>query len=181
MYSVVHGERSVAAVEASGALPADTDFFGDKLVFRPADAKASKRRNWLEAGLRAVKHADLVFADPDNGLEVDSIGSLSAKGPKYVYYNDLRPCWKRGQSLIIYQHIARHVSAEEQIAARQAALRKHFNGAQGAFELRWRRFSSRVYFVIPAANHAERLAARRRSLLASPWGRHFNVDTRGVS
>ena len=173
MYSVVHGKRSVAGVEASGVLPADTAFFGRKLVFRPADARASKRRNWLEAGRRAVEHADVVFADPDNGLEIDSVGPLSAKGPKYVYYDDLRPCWKRGQSLVIYQHIARHVSAEEQVAARHAALREHFNGAQGAFELRWRRFSSRVYFVIPAANHAERLAARRRSLLGSHWRRHF--------
>ena len=136
-------------------------------------SRASKRREWLEVGLRAVAHADLVFADPDNGLEIPSVGRLGAKGPKYAYYDDLRECWARGQSLVVYQHIARNGTAEEQIAARLTALHRHLEGAKGTLTLRWRRFASRVYFVIPVADHAERLAARCRAFLASPWGRHF--------
>ena len=177
MRSVVHDdERSIAAVEASGALPPGTAFFGERLVFRPDEPMASrrlKRRDWLEAGLRVVAHADLMFADPDNGLEIPSVGRLQAKGPKYAYYGDLRACWARGQSLVVYQHIARKGTAEKQIAARHAALREHLDGAERTVTLRWRRFTSRAYFVIPAADHAERLAARCSAFLASPWGRHF--------
>ena len=176
MRSIVRGERSIAAVETSGALPPGTAFFGQQLAFRrnePRTSRASKRREWLEAGLRAVAHADLVFADPDIGLEIPSVGRLRAKGPKYVYYDDLRECWARGQSLVVYQHIARNRSAEEQIAARLTALHRQSEGAKGTLTLRWRRYTSSVYFVIPAADHAERLAARCRALLASPWGRHF--------
>ena len=176
MRSIVHGERSIAAVETSGALPPGTAFFDDKLAFgrnEPRTSRALKRREWLEAGLRAVAHADLVFADPDNGLEIPSVGRLRAKGPKYIYYDDLRECWARGQSLVVYQHIARNRTAKEQIAARLTALHKHLGGAKGTLTLRWRRFTSRVYFVIPAADHADRLAARCSAFLASPWGRHF--------
>ena len=176
MDSIVHGERSIAAVETSGTLPPGTAFFGDKLAFgrhEPGASRVLKRRNWLEAGLRTVEHADLVFADPDNGLEIPSVGRLEAKGPKYVYYDDLRACWARGQSLVVYQHIARNRTAEEQIAARHAALREHLEGAEGMVTLRWRRFTSRAYFVIPAAGHAELLGARCSAFLASPWGRHF--------
>ena len=176
MRSIVHGERSIAAVETSGALPPGTTFFRDKLAFgrsEPRASRALKRREWHEAGLRGIAHADLVFADPDNGLEIPSVGRLGVKGPKYVYYDDLRECRARGQSLVVYQHIARTGTAEEQIAARLTALPKHLEGARGILTLRWRRFTSRVYFVIPAADHAELLAARCKAFLASPWGRHF--------
>ena len=152
MRAIVHGERSIAAVETSGALPPGTAFFGHKLAFgrnEPRTSRALKRREWLEAGLRALAHADLVFADPDNGLEIPSVGRLRAKGPKYVYYDDLRECWARGQSLVVYQHIARTGTAEDQIAAQLTALHKHLEGAKGTLTLRWRRFTSRVYFVGP--------------------------------
>ena len=176
MRSIVRNERSVAAVEASGALPSGTAFFGDKLVFGPGESRESKeakRLEWLEAGLRAVEDADLVFADPDNGFEVTSVDRLHAKGPKYVYYDDLRACWKRGQSLVVYQHIGRNGTAKEQIDRRHAALRERLRGAEEILTLRWRRFTSRVYLVVPAADHADTLAARRRALLASPWSQHF--------
>lgn len=176
MRSIIRGERSIAAVEASGALPPGTAFFGDKLTFgrnEPKTSRALTRRKWLEAGLRAVAHADLVSADPDNGLEIRSVGRLRAEGRKYAYYDDLRERWARGQSLVVYQHIARNRTAEEQISARFTALQKHLEGAKGILPLRWRRFTSCVYFVIPAADHAELLAARCSAFLASPWGRHF--------
>ena len=176
MRAIVYGERSIAAVETSGALPEGTAFFTEKLVFERRESRelrASKRLRWLEAGLRATEDADLVFLDPDNGFEVASVGRLHAQGPKYVYYDDLRACWDRGQSLAVYQHIARHGTAEEQMATRLAELREHLDGAKSVFTLRWRRFTSRAYFVIPAAHHAKPLAARCSAFLASPWGQHF--------
>lgn len=95
MRSIIRSGRSIAAVEASGALPPGTAFFGDKLTFErnePRTSRALRRREWLEAGLRAVAHADLVFADPDNGLEIPSVDRLRPRGRKYVYYDDLREC-----------------------------------------------------------------------------------------
>lgn len=176
MRSIVQNERSIAAVEASGALPSGTAFFSKKLVFGSRESRKSresKRHEWLEHGLRAVEHAALVFADPDNGLQVRSVRPLYAKGPKYVYYDDLRACWDRGQSLVVYQHTARHGTAEEQIALRLAALREHLKGADGIIALRWRRFTSRTYFVIPAADHAKLLAARCAAFRDSGWRQHF--------
>lgn len=178
MRSIVSTERSIAGVEASGALPSGTAFFSDKLVFARDESRPSrqrKRREWLTAGLRAVEKADLVFADPDNGLEVRSVRRLSAKGPKYVYYDDLREVWARGQSLVVYQHMARNRPAEQQISARRDELLRHLDGADRVIALRWRRFTSRAYFVIPAAAHADRLIARHKTLLASPWGQHFTL------
>lgn len=178
MRSIVSSERSIARVEASGALPSSTVFFSEKLVFaryEPRSSREKKRRDWLTAGLRAVAKADLVFADPDNGLEVASVGRLRARGPKYVYYDDLREVWARGQSLVIYQHMARNRTAERQISARCDELRRHLDGADRVIALRWRRRTSRAYFVVPATAHADRLIARHKTFLASRWGQHFTL------
>ena len=66
-----------------------------------------KRHKWLNAGLRRVEDAEIVFFDPDNGLEIPSRSSKSLMGPKYVYYDDLQSCWERGQSLVVYHHVGR--------------------------------------------------------------------------
>ena len=178
MQQLVTGNaRSVPAVEASGALPADTLFFNSGLNFDQtllADQRDAKRRNWLNAGLREVEEAEVVFVDPDNGLEVPSCGRLSPKGPKYAYYDDLRPCWARDQSLVIYHHLGRtykgrKADAGEQIARLGEDLRREVPGAE-PIALRYRRRSPRVYFVLPKPEHANRLKARIEAFLASPWG-----------
>ncbi len=180
MQHVVHGgNRSIAAVERSGALPARTVCHGEKLVFERSErplARAAQRRDWLARGLELVGDADLVFADPDNGLEVPSVAPLVASGPKYAYFDDLIPCWERGQSLVIYQHATRAGGGMGlEIARRIEELQEHFHGLQDPIVLRWRRVSARAYFILPAPGHAETLASRVQDLLRSEWGwrEHF--------
>ena len=182
MHAVVQGgHRSIAAVERSGALPDGTSFHGDVLTFkgseRPSE-RAAKRRKWLASGLEAVKDADLVFVDPDTGLEIPSTHRLLAKGPKYVYYDDLVPYWERGQSLVIYQHATRGAGGVGwQITRRIEELREHFGSSLDPIVLRWRRTSARTYFILPAPGHAERLTSRVLDFLDTEWGErgHFTL------
>ena len=169
---VVGKRRLVTALEASGALPAATAFFNDGLNFdqTPRIERDEKRRKWFDDGLRKVEQAEVVFADPDNGIEAPATRQLSRTGPKYVYYDDLRSCWNRGQSLVVYHHLGRKGDAETQIAGRCKDLRLRVSGSE-PIAIRFRRRSSRVYFVLPRSEHANRLTARTRAFLASPWGR----------
>lgn len=178
MRKVVQGERSVAAVERSGALPSNTLYFSDPFTFKQEERRperVQKRYEWLAAGLRKVKQAALVFADPDNGFEVKSYKPLTKKGPKYVYYDDLLPCWERGQSLIVYQHSAWNKNVEKQTAERIEVLRERFSGLRDVIPLRYHRGKSRVFFVLLAPAHAEQLSARCRAFIQSAWGQegHF--------
>ena len=120
--------------------------------------------------MRAVADADLVFADPDNGLRDPSAKTGKAEHKKHAYHDEIEPCWWRGQSLVIYQHTARFGTFEEQIASRVRDLRIHFDGAPGLMVLRWRRVVSRAFFIVPTPAHADRLTARVKALLDSPWG-----------
>ena len=179
---VVSGRRSVAALEKSGVLPPDTLYHSDPLNFddRLSDTWAEKRRKWLKDGLENVKGTGIVCLDPDNGLEVPSINRLSPKGPKCAFFDDLLPIWKRGQSLVIYQHANRKKGfpVPAQVAQRSEELRNWLSGAEPV-ALRFRRYSGRVYFVIAQPHHAETLNARIDSFLESNWrsGRtpHFEL------
>ena len=74
--------------------------------------RKSHREHWFRAALDATAEADLVFLDPDNGLEV-GISRSASKGPKYVFLDDLESFVTRGQSLVVYQHIGRDAPARD--------------------------------------------------------------------
>lgn len=162
---LVAAKRSVAEVQRRRILPGGTAFFAHET---PAGLR--ERQRWVQDGLRAVADADLVFADPDNSLREPSARTGRTEHKKHAYYDEIQPCWRRGQSLMIYQHTARHGTFEEQIASRVRDLRTHFDGAPGLLILRWRRVVSRAFLIIPTPAHADRLTGRVEALLDSPWG-----------
>ena len=172
---VTNGERSVAAVEASGVLPPGTAFFTEGLNFDriPTSERLAKREDWLCRGLAHVREAEVVFFDPDNGLEVPSRSRDSLKGPKHVYYDDLLPSWQRGQSLVVYHHLSRRADAREQIRGRCRDLCGLLPGAR-PIALRYRRRSPRVYFVLPNSSRASVLELRTKAFMESRWGQSGN-------
>lgn len=179
MREVVLGERSIAAVEASGALPEGTACYAEPLWFERGEPHAdreAKRRGWLEVGRRTVAGADLVFLDPDNGFESKHVKPHYLRGPKYVYCGDMEPHIKARQSLVVYHHLARNKPHEEQIADRLGALRARFGSVHDIFAVRYRRGTPRAYFVLPGPERATLLKDRVRCLLASEWGRREHYD-----
>ena len=177
MHSVVYGDRSIAAVECSGVLPGGTKFYAEPQVcwsHRDRATTEERRRNWLQAGRNAVKGTDLVFFDPDNGLEPKSVQPHRKWGPKYVFYDDLDAHVEAGQSLVVYHHLSRNKSHADQISERLAAVSKRFDLGERAFALRFWRWSVRAYFVLPSPAHAELLSDRAQQLINSPWGELFD-------
>jgi hypothetical protein len=67
----------------------------------------SHRRAWFRSALDTLKDADLIFFDPDNGMEVASKGFGATGSQKYLYWTEVEATWSRGKSLLIFQHFAR--------------------------------------------------------------------------
>ncbi|MDP7619542.1 MAG: hypothetical protein QF652_04775 [Dehalococcoidia bacterium] len=73
--AVLSRGRKVANVEQGDVLPADTRYFNRPLSFqdlhgRPSrEARLSRRAEWSEAAVRELRQCEVVFLDPDNGLE----------------------------------------------------------------------------------------------------------------
>jgi hypothetical protein len=172
--------RNVTSIRNNGILPAGTVFFEEPLTFGgmphigPAarDARLRLRTDWLERALDASAGCDVVFVDPDNGLE-SGTKRHHKRGPKFVYFDELESYTRRGQSLVVYHHMARNRSAPEQIQQRLAEITRRLEGCSSPFALRYRRGTSRAFFVVPTKAHRAILLARADRFVAGPWSRHF--------
>ena len=177
-------DRNIAAVRRSGILPHDTRYYELSLSFHRnwtrSDRKAV-RNDWLVGALEATYNADVVFVDPDNGVSDPanrisaSIDPLRKTGPKYVFIDDLTQFFERGQSLIIYHHLARRGAADEQIVKVANSLKMSLCLPRLPISLRYRRGSARAYFIIPQKELELILERRVNDLLHSAWNAHFEL------
>jgi len=67
----------------------------------------SERINWIRILIINSEESDLIFLDPDNGIEVDSKPYCTKFSSKYLYWREIHELWNRGKSLLIYQHFPR--------------------------------------------------------------------------
>ncbi|MGZ8479078.1 MAG: hypothetical protein ACXW6K_13545, partial [Candidatus Binatia bacterium] len=67
------------------------------------------RAEYFEAARQVLRNSDLVFVDPDNGIEVPSTKLGAAESSKYVYWAELQAMYGGGQSILVYQHFPRVV------------------------------------------------------------------------
>ena len=184
LYDALHeivvqcNDRRVKKVELSRVLGGDALFY-DAYIPGPAaqahgEARAVPRRAWTEQALRATESCDLVFLDPDNGLEPKGVSIRSVRATKYAYLEEIAPLVERGQSLVIYHHLGRHGTHADQIARWLKRLQQEFNPAD-IFALRYRRGTARAFFVLAQDRHTPILRQRADALLASPWREHFEL------
>jgi hypothetical protein len=98
---VASGLREVAAVERAAVLP------GATFVGEPIPDEAAARGAVATRALRALAAADVVFLDPDNGIEVPSTPPGRRGSSKYVLWAEIEALAARGRSLVVYQHFPR--------------------------------------------------------------------------
>lgn len=103
MYEIIHGikQRHVAHVEQSEILP-NASFHSTVIQDAHSD-----RTSYFNAMANAFCHADLVFFDPDNGLEVESKPKGRRDSCKYLYRDELFRTYTDGHSVLMYQHFCR--------------------------------------------------------------------------
>lgn len=94
--------------------------------------------------------ADLVFFDPDNGID-----ARRGASPKHVYLPELRRYWQRGQSLLIYHHLPQHNFAEDAIKQLTLQLEDFPTAQVKAFH--FRRGTGRVYMLCLQPGHQDRV------------------------
>ena len=165
-------------------LPRGTVFYEERLSYadiqgigRTApERRLEHRKAWAWDALAATRGCDVVFADPDNGLEPRAgLPRQRMNGPKYAYFDELAPYLDRGQSLVVYHHFHRNVSHASQVQDRLSQLAERL----GSCYALWYR-PGRAFFVVPGEAHRRTLRQRAERLARHPcWSRHFTlVDPR---
>jgi hypothetical protein len=54
-----------------------------------------------------MNRCDLIFFDPDNGLDIKSVPKGATDAPKFLYRDEVQKTYAAGHSLLIYQHFPR--------------------------------------------------------------------------
>ncbi len=172
--------RSVSSIRDYQVLPWGTRFYEAALHFdRPdnqghytREHRVARRKAWLQDALKLTAGCDIVFVDPDNGLEVQ-VDPYQRRGPKYAFFDELLPYLERDQSLVIYHHLGRQSSAWDQIRERLTQIKCKLG--REAFALLYHRGSARVFFIVPAPRHRANLVCKAEMLMQSSWSRHFEL------
>lgn len=175
---VASGRRHISAISEFGCFPLSTVFFTELIsLSRELGAgpieRIRHREAWLRECLRQTENCDLVFFDPDNGLETASIPKHHPKAGKYIYLDELAPFWDRGHTILIYHHLNRTAPAAQQVQLLELRLATTF-GQAVIVPLVFRRGSSRVFWLVHRADAlGSELERRAAALLNTGWSQHF--------
>ena len=171
------GNRNVSAIRDSHIFLGDTVYHENSLSYSQGLSRPNRqaaREKWLGDALEVTANADLVFLDPDNGISATA-DRYRKTGPKYVYVDDLEKFAQRGQSLVVYHHLSRQGTAEQQIKRVSDYLRESLYLVEPPTALRYRRGTARVYFLIAQPAHKPIIEKNLSSFLKSPWQQHFEL------
>lgn len=146
---VASGERRVAALEDPALLPG-ARFFRDPA---PTGGTVSERRlartAWFARLALELAECDLVFLDPDNGLETRSFDIGAARAGKSVALAELTALQRPGRTILVYHHQTRmrggHDHELEHWGGRLRAAGFHQVDA-----LRASAYSARAFFLLNA-------------------------------
>ena len=102
-------ERRVELLHDAGMLPMTTLFFAEPLPTGdlPTAERRAAREEWHRQAMLQMQAADIVFLDPDNGLEVKSRGPRSKWRCKYATYAEVNDYLAAGKAVVPYQHARR--------------------------------------------------------------------------
>ncbi len=166
---VAHGRRSVAAVEKERILPAATRYFSACVAAhgRPSE-RAEHRAAWFAQGLRKMAAAEIVFFDPDNGIETPALDKRGMKAGKYAFWSEIEAAWAAGKSLVVYNHLNRTAPASAQTERLHEQFEAKLSGA-AVMPLLFRRGSCRHLWVIAQPAHRRGLEAKITAFLRRGW------------
>jgi len=179
---ILDGERNVQEIQARGILPRETCFYDEPLSLADL-TKGSKeaisirikhRQNWLNGALEATKNCELIFFDPDNGLEVKSTAIHHDKGAKFTFYRELIPFWERGQSLVVYQHKNLHEKATVQIQNRVNEIQDNLRASVPVQSIYFSSYGGRIFFVVMQKKH-QNLLSEELSKFKVNWESHIKL------
>jgi hypothetical protein len=158
------GGRDIALAGEAGLLPA-TRFF-----VRTLRDDLQSRSRYFEVFWEVAQGCDLIFFDPDNGLEVRSRPLGRKDSSRYLYWAELEQAFSRGYSVLVYQHFRRE--KRDAFVERMAREMWQRTGAARVYSFRTARV---VFFLLPSDRQRaafERVVSR----LPETWGDQIRVQ-----
>lgn len=144
---LIRHEKSPSLVSLEGGLiPGDVKFHGVNVP------RGLARDAWFASLTEFFEDRDLIFADPDNGIEPDGFHATSAKATKSITYAEIWRLRFPARALVVYHHQTHFKGGHEnEIRHIGERLRKFDIGCVAA--IRAGAWSPRVFFLIGFDQH----------------------------
>jgi len=162
----VKKKRNITEIEKGNVLPKRTIFYSEPIGYD----NTSRQKRHQEA-LKKLGKADVVFLDPDNGIETVKMHSAGEISPKHVLFQEIVDYYKRGQSVIIYNH--KSMQNEKTYQERFGKLRSLAGKAATIYILRAHRYTCRDFVFLVQQKHKKLIDELRSSFMTSEWKEHF--------
>lgn len=134
--------------------------------------RTAARTKWFQDSLERLSSCNLIFCDPDNGIETKAMNKIGKDSVKYVLIDEIRTMIERGHSLVIYNH--RDRSTEESYISRFKEIRNQLSNDISLRVIRFNRYSARDYLVFMQEKHKSQLNSQIDGFLSDhKWKRHF--------
>jgi hypothetical protein len=156
-------DRRTARIESSGLLgPA----VFQSTILRDPD---KDRLDYFSNCATRFSGCDLVFFDPDNGLEIASRPRGRKNSCKHLYWNEVQETFQAGASVLVYQHFIREKRFG--FTARIARELKLRTGAASVFSFT----TPHVLFVLASQERHVGAFQGRIVTIGSEWQEHITA------
>ena len=183
---ICSGNRDIKQIERANIFKPATVCFSQLLSFDGTNANSPKgirrrvflRNKWFESALEVTKNCNVLFLDPDNGIESPGIkGKKHLKvATKYAFLDEIERLVSMSNVVVVYHHLGRPKGGHKlYIQKLKSQLQQRFAPSTVIYGLRFRPYSPRAYFII--ANEARKceLELKIHSFLHSPWKKCFEL------
>jgi hypothetical protein len=163
------GVRNVSALERLGVLP--NCAFSSQPIPMPErySERASARQAWFEGVIADLQGCDLVFIDPDNGLQPNGFSPFTRQAQKCVTNHELKILADGGRTLVVYHHHTRRKGGHH-AEIEHLADRLRGQGFDRVDALRAKPYSPRVFLILNGSDEI----AEKAEALAKRWPTVFS-------
>ena len=166
---VSQNRRSIAEIEASKVLPEETIFYSTPIPHSGATIaeRIALRQAWFKESLSQLEQVDVVFLDPDNGIQLDPSIKGKGKAVKFAFTDEIETYYRSGKSLIIYNHRDRQPREKYE---RKILINLNYVRPSGEVKvLRFKRIAVRDYIFLIQEPHVELMNRTIAQLTSPPW------------
>lgn len=166
-------DKTVKMIGNSGIIPR-AEFFDEILKNSSLEGKAVKwtRRLWFNNSILMLKDAELIFADPDNGISFTK--TIRTKdSEKYILPDEVCDYYHRGKNVVYYCHKGRRKLEDwEQV---KTEIRKYLRDAQ-ILAVTCHRGTQRSFIFVLHPDSCLRYDQILKAFLDSAWGVMFTQE-----
>lgn len=158
------GQRHVSHIESAGVL--QNAIYHCNLL---SDIPEERNRYFKDMHER-LQGVDLIFFDPDNGLEIKSRPYGRKQSSKFLYWHELTHAFSAGKSILLYQHFIRE-NREQFITRLSSELCRRLDVP----EVLSFRTPHVVFFLVSQPEHAQYFE-ERTGVVAEQWREQIHVS-----